>query len=127
MNAGLIQDEGHRNPMTVPQLERRMRRWLRGEYRAVLFEVGPSPVGYALYRRDAEGVYVRQFFVRSDQRRRGMGREAVRLLRENVWTPGTRVTVDVLRHNRRGLAFWKAVGFEEYALTLESRDRSREV
>lgn len=126
MNAALIRDEGHRNPMTVPELQRRMRRWLRGDYRAVLFEVGRSVVGYALYRKDADGVYLRHFFVGPDHRRKGMGREAVRLLREGVWQPGIRLTVEVLRHNRGGLAFWKGVGFEEYAVTLESRDRVRE-
>jgi GNAT superfamily N-acetyltransferase len=126
MNAGLIRDEGHGNPMTALQLQRRMRRWLRGDYRAVLFEVGQSVVGYALYRRDSEGVYLRQFFVWPDRRRAGTGREAVRLLREAVWPPGIRVTVEVLKHNRGGLAFWKAVGFEEYALTLASQDRAEE-
>ena len=36
-NHQLIRDEGHRNPMTVPQLADRMRGWLAGDYRAVLF------------------------------------------------------------------------------------------
>jgi hypothetical protein len=31
MNHQLIQDEGHRNKMTVAELERRMRGWLSGE------------------------------------------------------------------------------------------------
>ena len=126
MNAGLMRDEGHRNPMTVLQLQRRMRRWLRGDYRAVLFEVDQAVIGYALYRRESDGVYLRQFFVRPDRRRQGTGREAVRLLREEVWPPGIRVTVEVLKDNRGGLAFWKAVGFEEYALTLESKDAAEE-
>lgn len=38
--AQLIQDEGHRNRMTVAELEQRMRGWIAGEYRAVIFEAG---------------------------------------------------------------------------------------
>ncbi len=33
MNYKLIRDEGHRNPMNKVQLTRRMKNWLRGEYR----------------------------------------------------------------------------------------------
>ena len=41
MNRQLLEDEGHRNRfMTVLQLEERMRGWLSGEYRAVIFEEG---------------------------------------------------------------------------------------
>lgn len=36
-NYQLIQDEGHRNPMTVPELRERMRDWLAGEYQAMIF------------------------------------------------------------------------------------------
>jgi hypothetical protein len=39
LNAQLIQDEGDRNPMSVAQLEERMRGWLTsGEYQAILWE-----------------------------------------------------------------------------------------
>jgi len=37
LNHQLIRDEGRRNLMTVPELEQRMRGWLTGEYRAVIF------------------------------------------------------------------------------------------
>ncbi len=43
-NHQLIRDEGHRNPMTVEALADRMRNWLRGEYRAVVFS-DREPVG----------------------------------------------------------------------------------
>jgi len=32
LNHELIRDEGHRNPMTVPQLEQRMRGWISGDF-----------------------------------------------------------------------------------------------
>jgi GNAT superfamily N-acetyltransferase len=77
MNWQLIRDEGHRNPMTVPQLADRMARWLGGQYEAVLFEEAGRPVGYALFRREPEHIYLRHFFVARDCRRRGVGRAAL--------------------------------------------------
>jgi predicted metal-dependent HD superfamily phosphohydrolase len=38
LNQQLIRDEGHRNRMTAPQLEQRMRGFIQGEYRAMIFE-----------------------------------------------------------------------------------------
>jgi hypothetical protein len=35
MNYRLIRDEGHRNPMNKTQLARRMKIWLKGEYKPV--------------------------------------------------------------------------------------------
>jgi GNAT superfamily N-acetyltransferase len=119
MNGHLIRDEGHRNPMTGPELEARMARWLAGAYQAVLFEDGGRAVGYALYRRDPDYVYLRQFFVRAECRRRGIGRGALEWLRENCWGTGSRVRVEVLVENAAGIAFWRATGFRDYALTLE--------
>jgi hypothetical protein len=40
LNHQLIRDEGHRNPMTVPELENRMRGWLSTDYEAIIFEDG---------------------------------------------------------------------------------------
>lgn len=39
-------------------------------------------------------------------------------LREQVWTQ-KRVRVEVLVGNAAGIGFWRAVGFEDYCLTLE--------
>jgi GNAT superfamily N-acetyltransferase len=119
LNRQLIRDEGHRNRMTLPELEERMARWLAGEYRAVLFLDGGRVVGYALFRFDPEFVYLRQFFVRPEDRRRGVGRAAIAWLRENAWRGAGRVRLDVLVGNHTGIAFWRAVGFRDYCLTLE--------
>ena len=120
MNAQLIRDEGSRNPMTVPKLAERMRGWLRsGEYRAVLFSRGSQAVAYALYREEPQGVHLRQLFVEQTQRHRGIGRAALEILRSSVWPPGTRVRVEVLATNPEGAAFWRSLGFSEYATTLE--------
>jgi ribosomal protein S18 acetylase RimI-like enzyme len=122
MNRQLIRDEGHRNPMTVAELEVRMAGWLGGGYEAVVFEQAGEPVGYALFRRGPEYVYLRQFFVRPESRRRGVGRAALDWMAAHSW-PGSRVRVEVLVGNTAGVAFWRAVGFRDYCLSLESEPR----
>jgi len=120
LNHQLIEDEGHRNPMDVDQLERRMRSWLESEYRAVLFQRGSEVVAYALYRDDDSGrIHLRQFFVVRQLRRQGVGREAMRLFRTAVVPRGKRMVVEVLTANVAGRSFWTANGFRGYAVTLE--------
>jgi predicted acetyltransferase len=119
LNHQLIQDEGHRNPMTIPELERRMRDWLSAGYRAVIYEEGGEIVAYALYREDPDQIYLRQLFVVRHRRRQGIGRRAVEILRTDVWPKTKRLTVDVLVANESALAFWRATGYTDYCLTLE--------
>ena len=118
-NHQLIRDEGHRNRMTVPELRERMNGWLASEYRAVLFSVGGEPVAYGLYRESLQEVCLRQFFVRRDRRRMGIGRQAMSILRDRLWPQDKRLMVEVLTTNRAGVEFWKAMGYTEYCLTLE--------
>ena len=117
-NHQLIRDEGHRNPMTVEQLAERMKGWLQGEYRAVLFS-SDEAVAYALFKPEKEMIYLRQFFVRRDRRRAGIGRAAFAMLKEQIWSSGVRLTVDVLCQNHSGVAFWRSLGYRDYSLTLE--------
>src|SRR5438067_9662402 len=119
MNQQLIRDEGHRNPMTLPELEARMAGWLAGGYRAALFEDAGAAVGYALFRRDPDFVYLRQLFVRPDRRRKGVARDALSWLRVHAWADAPRVRIDVLVGNAGAIAFWRAVGFRDYCLTME--------
>jgi GNAT superfamily N-acetyltransferase len=119
LNAELIRDEGHRNAMSVPQLAERMADWLRSEYRAVIFELAGSAVGYALFRVDPEHVYLRQLYVRAEYRRRGIGRQAIEWLWRNSWHGASRLRIDVLVGNTAGAEFWQALGFAPYCITME--------
>lgn len=119
LNAQLIRDEGHRNPMSVAELEQRMAGWLRGEYEAALFESGSQIVGYALFRRDSEHIYLRQLFVVPVLRRRGIGRSALAWLWANAWKDTQRLRIDVLLGNASAQAFWHAVGFKDYCVVME--------
>jgi len=119
LNHQLIRDEGHRNRMTVPELEQRMRGWLASEYAAAIFEDGEEVVAYALYREQPEEIYLRQLFVVRNRRRQGIGRQAVEVLCSQMWPTNKRLTVEVLVQNTAAIAFWRAVGYEDYSLTLE--------
>jgi len=119
MNVQLIRDEGHRNAMTEPELQMRMQGWLAGEYTAAIFERDSAPVGYVLYRREEPHIYLRQFFVEGDWRRQGVGRAAMKWMLENEWRDAPRVRLEVLTGNIAAIAFWRSVGFADYAITME--------
>jgi len=126
LNHQLIRDEGHRNPMNPAQLETRMRGWLAsGEYRAILFAEDDAVVAYALFREAEAEVYLRQFFVVRHHRRAGVGRRAMTLLMAQVWPQDKRLTVSVLAKNAAALAFWRALGYTDYDLTLEIMPQAR--
>jgi ribosomal protein S18 acetylase RimI-like enzyme len=125
MNQQLIQDEGHRNRMTLPQLETRMRAFLAGEYRALVICQGSGAVGYALYRTFADEyppfqpqAYLRQFFVCREQRRRQIGRAAMELLLRDHLPAGARVELEVLEQNAAARRFYAALGFRDYCVTM---------
>ena len=119
LNFQLIRDEGHRNKMTPVELAGRMKEWLSNEYRAVIFEDAAEMVGYALFRSGEKEIYLRQLFICPGLRRRGYGRAAVEILRETIWPKDRRLTVEVLVANKGAVEFWRAMGYRDYALTLE--------
>jgi predicted acetyltransferase len=121
LNLQLIRDEQHSNPMSVAELERRMRAWLVRAYSAVLFLSEGTVVGYALYRTDNAGIFLRQFLIRRDERRKGFGRAAMELLFRRVWPAGATVTLEALCANQTAIDFWRAMEFDVYALTLRRR------
>ena len=119
MNYQLIRDEGHRNPMNPEELRDRMRQWIAGEYRAMVFEQSGAVVGYALFREDEKEIYLRQLFICRELRGRGLGRKAMDILKNEIWPKDKRLTVEVLAANHAAVRFWHAMGYKDYALTLE--------
>jgi len=118
LNHELIRDEGLRNPMNVAQLTERLRGWLAYErYEALLALDGDAPVAYVLWRDLPDSVYLRQIYVQREYRRQGTARHLMLTLFER-W-PTKRLTVDVLAGNARALAFWRRMGYQDYAVMLE--------
>ena len=118
-NQQLIRDEGHRNSKSIGQLRARMKGWLEGEYQAIIFEIDSQPVAYALYKEDAEEIYLRQLFVKNGCRGHGIGRQVVSILHEKIWPSTKRMIVEVLVANEPAVRFWRSVGYTDYSLTLE--------
>jgi GNAT superfamily N-acetyltransferase len=124
MNKRLIEDEGGTNPMSLTQLESRLRLWLNADWRGELFLQGETVVGYAIYRLqrsdfdNRETVYIRHYFIEREYRRSGYGREALAQLKAERFPKNVTVYLEVLIHNSRGRAFWKSLDFEEYSVTM---------
>lgn len=137
MNKRLIEDEGSRNPMSLPELEHRMRGWLGGGWNVDLFIesramsnqrpcAGSPVVGYAVYQlrpdeydQDEPVVYLRQFFIDRPYRDKGLGGLTLRQLATSRFPPRCTVVFDVLAANPRGLKFWERLGFHPYMTTLK--------
>lgn len=119
LNHQLIRDEGHHNPMTVLQLQERMRGWLAAEYTAVLLKKNRNSSPMPCTGRNLKLIHLRQLFVQRHCRRKGFGQEALRLLRSEIWPARKRLTVEVLSSNSAALSFYRAAGFREYCVTLE--------
>ncbi len=119
MNQELIRNEGHRNKMSLFELEQRMSDFLRNEYEAVIVSSGRNDIGYVLYRKEPEWLYLRQIFVIDKMRRKGIGRGIIKWLRDNPWKNCKTIRTDVLVDNIIGINFWKTVGFKDYCITME--------
>lgn len=117
MNRGLIQDEGSDNPMTLPELEQRMKGFLAGEYRGLLIKADGVTAGYCLYAHEeghnggGPGVYLRQYYIKPECRRLGLGRAALKGIIETSFAGAAFVALDVLENNTAGKAFWSSAGF----------------
>lgn len=121
LNRKLLRDEGDPEPSPVSELESRMRAWLARAYTAVLFSNEGVVIGYALYRTDNAGIFLRQFFIDRAVRGKGLGRAAMEILFTRVWPQGVTVTLEALCANHGAIDFWHALGFEDYAVTLRRR------
>lgn len=114
----LIEDEGGPAGVALPELEALARDYLGRGYQAIIFTDEAGFAAYALYRQDADGIYLRHFFVDRQHRRRGVGRRAIHTLLSEICPPGQQITVEVLIGNRAGHAFWQALGFRDLTVGL---------
>lgn len=128
MNRELIDDEGHRNPMSAGELEARARGFLReGGWHIDLILSDGATAGFATWREEGDvteptgrRIYLRQFYVCRDSRGGGLGRRAFDALMAR-FPADTRILLEVLHSNPGGQAFWARMGFSPYALFVERR------
>jgi GNAT superfamily N-acetyltransferase len=130
MNKQLIVDEGNPNPMTIQELEERMRGWFFSDWNIDLICCAAQVIGYALYQyrenqyyKEQEEVYLRQYFIKPDFRNKGFGQAGINLLLENRYTSEQTIVIDVLECNPKGMNFWEKVGFIPYSTTMTIKKR----
>src|SRR5438445_433045 len=85
-----------------------------------IFVCDSVDTGYALYRELREFVHLRQFYIASEHRRRGIGAAALGALREREFPAGKRVLVEAMSWNAAALAFWRSCGFCDRYVGLEA-------
>ncbi len=118
LNKHLIEDEQHPNPMNITQLTQQMKEWLATDYICYMAKQKDSIVAYCLYRDDGRYYYMRQLYVDSAHRRKGIATQLLDWLYENVWTD-KKVRLDVLAHNEDAVAFYKRYGFRIGVFRME--------
>ena len=120
LNRQLDEDEPHPHPLPLSALTERMKRWIdTGEYDVLVLRSGDQLIGYAVWRAEEFGSYLRHFFICRDRRRQGWGRVAIQLLCREVFPKDRPVNIDAAIGNDQGIAFWRAVGFEGFSLGME--------
>lgn len=117
LNKLLIDDDRHANPMSVPDLVRRMKRWLSEDYLCFGAFVDQDLVGYCLIRDEDEYCYVRQLFTVKHHRNQGIGSRLLKHL-ESGNRQSKPVRLEVLAGNERAVSFYKRRGYHLYCYTM---------
>lgn len=117
-NVELHEDEAS-SPMGIADAEVRLHSWLsNSKFQGMIFAVEGIEVGYILFevqdatsdlRGSSESIYVRQFYIARESRRRGYGKKAFRQFLSEVGDK--RMTLDVKATNPAGRKFWESIGF----------------
>ena len=121
MNNRLIEDEKSTNSMTVAELEERMHGFLSTDYSVYFFIEESCVVGYALVKDTEKPLYLRQFFIEREFRRKHLGRQAFQLLMD--YLRADTINIDVLPWNEPGLHFWKSCGFAETCISMQYKEK----
>lgn len=111
LNKQLIEDEKSNNPMSIKELEERMKSFLETDYEAYFFEVNQDIIGYALVKTACTPLYLRQFMIDRKYRRQHCGTEAFHFLME--YLGADTIDIEVLPWNEAGKRFWESCGFRE--------------
>jgi RimJ/RimL family protein N-acetyltransferase len=132
MNKGLINDECSPNPMSIQELEERMKGWLFSDRNIDLIYMRSEIVGYALYQfrknqyfPNEREVYLRQYYIKPAYRMKGLGQEGIKLLKEIRFKDIQTVNIDVLINNQVGMNFWQKVGFIPYSMTMNMNMKNK--
>lgn len=111
LNKQLIDDEKSDNPMSIQELEERMKGFLKTDYDAYFFVVDDAVVGYALVKNSCRPLYMRQFLIDRKYRKHHYGTEAFNSLIKYLNVKS--IDIEVLSWNEAGNRFWESCGFRD--------------
>jgi len=111
MNQMLIEDEKAETSLDLAYLQERMTEFIMSDYKAFLFSIENKTVGYALCNVKKTPIYLRQFFICREERRKGYGKQAFQALLDYIGID--EINIDVYVWNKAGIAFWESLGFEK--------------
>lgn len=120
LNKQLIDDEKSDNPMNLGELEIRMKEFLETDYDAYFFIEESKTIGYALVRRSGAPLYLRQFLIERNYRKRHYGIEAFQMLLR--YLDVKEMDLEVLPWNESAMAFWKRCGFNETCVAMRYKE-----
>lgn len=121
LNLQLMEDERHPYMLPLEDLRARMARWVAGEYHVLVFRNGARLCGYAAWCAEEHGTYLHHFFICRDQRRQGLGRIIIDRLRREHFPKDQPLQLEAAIWNTDAIAFWRAIGFKDFGLTLEMK------
>ena len=110
-NKYLIEDEKSDNKMNEEQLFQRMKEFMNTEYDAYFFVEKEEIVGYALVKNSSSPLYLRQFYIDREYRRKHYGEQAFHKLLQYLEV--TTIDIEVLSWNEMGNQFWEKLNFRE--------------
>lgn len=110
-NKYLIEDEKSDNKMNEEQLFWRMKEFMNTEYDAYFFVEKEEIVGYALVKNSSSPLYLRQFYIDREYRRKHYGEQAFHNLLQYLEV--TTIDIEVLSWNEAGIRFWEKLNFRE--------------
>jgi L-amino acid N-acyltransferase YncA len=120
LNKMLIEDEKADNKMNTEELKERMGKFLKDGYKAYYFLEGDNRIlGYALCDLKKTPMYLRQFYIKREERRKGKGKESFKKLIE--YTKREEIGIDVYAWNDVGIKFWVSLGFKNKYMHMEYR------
>ena len=111
LNQLFIEEEEPESHVSLPHVEDRMLSYINSEYDAFFFQKDDKTVGYALCSKSKTPLYLRQFYISHDERRKGYGKEAFTQLL--AYLNISLNDIDVYAWDDSGVAFWRSLGFNK--------------
>ena len=110
LNLDLMLAEKYDQLKTIAELIPRMRTFLETDYEAYFVIHKKLKAGYILIKCTSEPIYIRQFYIKPEFQRIGLGQKTIKMIKDIYSTKI--IDVEVMAWNELGFNFWKKAGFQ---------------